>query len=132
MRTLIVIALVACLCGSVYSQDSLNVSLAGSLYNIWDEARDVVVRQNYAYVTAGNAGLRILDISNPEAPVELGYCDTPEDAETLELQGNYAYVADWERTLWIIDISDPAEPTQVGVFDTGDAAYGEPGNGQNG
>ena len=33
----------------------------------------------YAYVAAQGAGLRIVDVSNPAAPTELGFYETPGD-----------------------------------------------------
>jgi len=118
MRIISVVVLIICLCIAANAQDSLNVSLVGSLYENWDVADDVKVIGDYAYVAAGYSGLRILDISDPETPIEVGYCQTPDDAEAVDVQGNYAYIADWEKALRIIDISDPSDPHEVGFLET--------------
>ena len=55
---------------------------------------DVAVAGNYAYVADGSAGLRIIDVSLPSAPAEVGFYDTPGAAYDVAVAGNYAYVAD--------------------------------------
>jgi hypothetical protein len=42
----------------------------------------------------GYAGLRVIDVSNPSNPREVGYFDTPGYAQGVYVSGNYAYVAD--------------------------------------
>ena len=39
-------------------------------------------------------GLRVIDVSNPTNPREIGYFDTPGDALDVYVSRNYAYVAD--------------------------------------
>lgn len=89
--------------------------------------------QAIAYAAAGMAGLRVVDVSTPTAPVEIGFYDTPGYAEKVTVAGGYAYVADSHYGLRIVDVSDPTDPTEVGyafplnyVFDValdGDHAY---------
>jgi hypothetical protein len=40
------------------------------------------------------AGLRVIDVSNPSNPREVGFFDTPGYAYGVYVSGNYAYVAD--------------------------------------
>ena len=42
-----------------------------------DSVLDVDVAGDYAYVAAWEAGLRVVDVSVPSAPVERGFYDTP-------------------------------------------------------
>jgi pimeloyl-ACP methyl ester carboxylesterase len=84
----------------------------------------VVVRGNYAYVAGHEAGLRIVDVSMPSNPQEVGYYDTPGNAYDVALAGNYAYVADDNTGLRIINISNPSDPYEVGYYDTPGYAYG--------
>jgi hypothetical protein len=56
-------------------------------------AEGVYVSGNYAYVADGGAGLRVIDVSNPANPREVGFFDTPGFAEDVYVSGNYAYVA---------------------------------------
>jgi hypothetical protein len=68
----------------------------------------------YAYIAAQGAGLQIVDVSNPAAPTEVGFYETPGDAVGVAVANGYAYVAAFEAGLRIIDISQPATPTEVG------------------
>jgi len=70
-------------------------------------------------------GLRIIDITNPANPIEIGFFDTGTPgyfgtrvfAEAVAVRGNYAYVTDfWYRT-YIVDITDPVNPTEVSFID---------------
>lgn len=73
---------------------------------------------DYAYVADGPAGLRIMDVSDPANPVEVGFYDTPEiGAASVVVVGDYAYTTDGGK-LRIIDVSDPANPFEVGSCDT--------------
>jgi hypothetical protein len=76
------------------AQDSLNVRRVGSLYHSWEYAYDVKVVGNYAYCATGLSGLSIVNISDPAAPTEVGFYDTPGYANGVAVSGNYAYVAD--------------------------------------
>ena len=72
------------------------------------DANDVVVVGDLAYVADNQAGLRIIDISNPEEPTEVGFFDTPGTALHVAISGDYAYVADGPGGLCIVDISEPS------------------------
>ncbi|MBU1473154.1 MAG: T9SS type A sorting domain-containing protein [Bacteroidetes bacterium] len=75
---------------------------------------DVVVSNNRAYVAAGGAGLRVMDISEPTNPKEIGFINTPGYAEGVAVAGQYAYMADGGAGVRVIDISDPTHPREVG------------------
>jgi parallel beta-helix repeat protein len=69
-------------------------------------------------VADNDDGLRILDVSTPSAPVEVGFYNTPGFATNVAVLGNYAYVADGSSGLRIIDISTPASPSETGFYNT--------------
>ncbi|RMF54336.1 MAG: T9SS C-terminal target domain-containing protein [Calditrichaeota bacterium] len=60
------------------------------------------VSGSQAYVADGEAGLRIIDVNDPSAPVEVGFYDTGGEAWGVYVSGNLAYVADVEDGLYII------------------------------
>jgi len=62
----------------------------------------VAVAGNYAYVADTLGGLRIIDVTDPAAPSQAGFYDTPGDAYSVAVAGNYAYVADDEGGLIIL------------------------------
>jgi hypothetical protein len=57
-------------------------------------ALSIAISGNYAYVADELGGLRVIDISVPDAPVEVGEFYTLGKAYGVALSGNYAYVAD--------------------------------------
>ena len=74
----------------------------------------MAVASNFAYVADQEAGLRVISVANPAAPVEIGFFDT-QYAQGVAVGGNYAYIADWHFGLVVINIASPAAPVQVGL-----------------
>ncbi|MEI7634223.1 MAG: hypothetical protein WCK47_08090 [bacterium] len=89
-----------------------------------EDLRGVVVSGTIAYVAAGTAGLRVLDVSNPDAPSPLALYDTPGNAIGLAVSGNRAYVAIHDAGLLILDVTNPSAPTLLGSYDTPGFAFG--------
>jgi len=56
-------------------------------------ANAVAVLGNHAFVTAGNVGLQVIDISNPANPESVGGFDTGGNALGVAVSRHYAYVA---------------------------------------
>lgn len=75
--------------------------------------RNVEAIGNTAFVTAGGAGLYLLDISNPAQPTIIGNYKSSGYTEGMTADGNYAYVADGPDGLRIVDITDRAHPMEV-------------------
>lgn len=70
-----------------------------------------------AYLACGNAGMFIVDISNPASPQQLSYATTT-DAQGVYVSGIYAYVADAGTGMQIIDISSSTNPVKIKIQDT--------------
>jgi hypothetical protein len=71
-----------------------------------------------AYLANGRWGLRSIDVSNPEQPVELGAFTEVYEVHAVAVVGEIAYLgADHIRA---VDVSDPTAPLEVGAFDTSD------------
>ena len=68
----------------------------------------------------------MLDVSNPENPVEVGFYDTPGLAygAALSAADELVYVADRADGLRVVDVSDPVNPAEIGVYDTAGSAFG--------
>jgi hypothetical protein len=80
----------------------------------------------YAYVADAlpeNTGLRIVDVSDPAAPKQMGHLRLAEGeqgdvrAYGLAVDGDHAYIAVGGAGLRVVDISDPLAPMEVGVLD---------------
>ena len=80
------------------------------------EAQDVRLDRGRAYVADGAAGLRILDVTNPAEPRELGGLDTlGGDSRTVAAADSFAFLG-WMPpvTLRSICVTDPARPLMAG------------------
>ena len=73
----------------------------------------------HAYV-AGEVDLRVIDVSESTAPVEVGFLDTPTSAWDVAVSDGYAYVVVAEG-LYVIDVSTPSAPVEAGYRDAGQA-----------
>jgi hypothetical protein len=87
------------------------------------EVQGVAVSGNYAYVADRDAGLLVIDISNPTNPQRVGGCDS-WGGNRVAVSGNYAYVADGSAGFQVIDVSNPANPQRMGGYDTSGGAWG--------
>ncbi|MCU0669972.1 MAG: hypothetical protein MUF70_11570, partial [Myxococcota bacterium] len=84
----------------------------------------VAVQGTHLYVGAGAAGLRVMDVSDPLQPVEVGALPTEESSVLdIALGGGYAYLAHANEGLKIVDIGDPANPMLVGSLRLVGIAY---------
>ena len=70
------------------------------------------------YVADGYSGLRIINVTNPAAPSDAGFYDTPDTANGVAVAGSYAYVADGSSGLRIINVTNPAVPFETGFYDS--------------
>jgi len=75
---------------------------------------DMIVEGNHAYLVDYNAGLRVVDISDPTSPIVVG--SLPMQALSVDVSGDYAYLAAEFDGLVIVDISDPADPIQIASY----------------
>lgn len=74
-----------------------------------------------AYVADGLAGVQVVDISDPLAPVILTSIDTPGIAQDLALAGDVLVVADGVSGTAFIDVSDPGSPAWLGSVEAEEA-----------
>jgi len=95
------------------------LSVLGKTSSSWaDEVLGITVRGNYVYVAAGNEGLRVVDVSDPHNPLEVGFYNTPGYAWDVFVSGSFAYVADGETGLQVIDVTTAYAPQFKGALDT--------------
>ena len=87
------------------------------------QSQGVAINGNYVYMACNEAGLAIINISDPTNPGTPAYRDT-NGAMGVAISGNYAYVADWSSGLAIIDISDPTSPGTPVYRDTNGSSQG--------
>ncbi len=85
---------------------------------------DVTIGGDYAYLAAGvcfsgcSGSLRILDISHPATPVEIGAYELSGAGSDIVLVGSYVYLATEYGGVRIFDVSDPTAPVEIGYYNT--------------
>jgi hypothetical protein len=87
-------------------------------------ARTLTAAGDWAYVSAGTAGLLVVDLTDPREAHIVGQAIVPVSAEAAAIQGPYAYVAANNAGLQVLDISTPASPHVVGSARTPFVAMG--------
>jgi hypothetical protein len=114
----VVLAIGWLLVGLAPAADSLNVRLVGScsmpgVYGV-GVAGDCVYAADGGQLEPDTGGaLRVVDVSDPHAPAQVGYCNLSGFALNVAVVGNLAYVAAYDG-LHIIDVSDHQNPREVG------------------
>ena len=90
-----------------------------------ESAVDVAIAGSFAYIADREAGLRIVNISDSTAPVEVGLFDAiaSESMHSVATKGQVAYTGSsvvglYEVRLRAIDISNPESPGEISVFST--------------
>lgn len=73
------------------------------------EPLDILLRNNIAYIAAYRGGLSIVDLSDPQHPVERNRIQTP-DARFCAFAGERLLLGDDRRGILIFDITSPFEP----------------------
>lgn len=74
------------------------------------------VQGNFAYATAGNAGLYIVNVSDRSNPVHVSTFNTDYSAREVFVEGRYAYIGGNKTDangLRILDISNPSAPQHL-------------------
>jgi hypothetical protein len=80
----------------------------------------VQVQGGYAYVASEGVGLKVLDVSDPRFPTEVGSVDSTRDVITsaVAVRDSFAFIG-WVTHPWLraVDVSDPRDPRKVAACD---------------
>jgi hypothetical protein len=84
------------------------------------------VEGEYVYITAfetdGFSGVKVIDVSDPMLPVEVGSFGTPGMPQSVWVADSTACIAD-NNALVIYDVTNPASPEQLGSYAPEAAEY---------
>jgi len=98
-------------------EEVMNLALPGNTTRLCQQG-------SYLYVIDQEDTLRVISISSPTNPTQVGKigltCDQPKG---LYVTGSTAYVACRGTGIEIVDISTPSSPSVIGSFDTPGQAY---------
>lgn len=85
-------------------------------------AKAVAVDEHYAYMAYTGQGLRVIDVSNPEAPWEVAAYDSPGESIDVTLSGDFIYLADGSAGLRVLFLesseSDSPQVTEIALSDS--------------
>jgi len=85
-----------------------NSNLIGSI-ELAGDLNTVTVLNGFAFIT-GNEGLSIVNVEDPENPVETASLNEFQSPRGVIVNSNYAYLADGENGMFVINISNPSDP----------------------
>ena len=101
-----------------YEMHTYNLEFAGSLYNYWIRTLDISLAGTYAYSATHEAGLIVIDLSNPEVPMEVACVDSLEWGKTL-VSGEFLYYKNWD-VFYVFDITTPDSLFLLGSHESED------------
>ncbi len=85
-------------------------------------AQSVAVNENYAFLAYVDQGLRVIDIANPNTPVEVATYDSSGEAIGVDLSGDFIYLADGAAGLRVLFLessgSENLRMEEIAVIDT--------------
>jgi hypothetical protein len=85
-------------------------------------AQSVVAGDRYAYVAYAGQGLRVIDVTIPEIPLEISSYDSPGEALGVSLSGDFIYLADGSQGMRVLflESTDSANPqvSEIAAVDT--------------
>jgi hypothetical protein len=89
-----------------------------AVFNTPGVAWNVAVAGNYVYIADGDAGLYIVNISDPAAPQTTSVLPDLSDARDVITISGFLFVADGANGLQVVDVNKPAAPQVIGSLDT--------------
>ncbi len=96
-------------------KDMGNIFTVGVYNDTSGAVSEFTIRDTLCYIADVDAGLKIVNISNPANPKEVGSYDTPGYACGVTVVDTLAYIGDL-NSLRVIDVKDPTNPQEVGYY----------------
>ena len=100
-----------CLYYEYYDAQGIDPPLVGAT-TFADSALALDVQAGHAYVAARSAGLQVIELSDPEAPLTVGDLSWSETATNIVVEGALAFVTTAHR-LRVIDIIFAHDPVEI-------------------
>lgn len=83
--------------------------------------RQIAVSRGYAYITAREDGLFIVDVREPAKPKLVHHYDTAELATAIAVSGDVAAIGNRCAGVELLDVSNPSEPKYLSTIRVGEA-----------
>jgi hypothetical protein len=105
----------------IFNIANLPIVTRKTTYATFSSVNEIQVVNNIAYV-AQDGGLDIVNVSNPNNPVEISQGSSNDYAYDVKIIGTIAVIANNANGVLLIDVSNPANPREISYLDTYDAA----------
>ena len=93
-----------------------NIDLLASRYfEEWEDAKQIALAGNYAYVLTDDQGIAVVDVSDTDYPIEVAFYNLAGWPEELVIADSLLLAGFWDNGLHILDISDPFFPQEIGA-----------------
>ena len=106
---------------------TFEITVLSSWYGFGGLARNIKVKNNYAYVAKRFGGLEIYDVTIPAIPVLISRTNAgTEDAHEVEISidENTAYIANYQAGFIMVDVTNPASPGLIANFQSQGNGHG--------
>lgn len=100
--------------------DTFNIRWESSVFDTWYDCDDTALDGHLLYVATGETGLRVLDVSDPAQPAEIGRGKRNQWADWVSVSGEHVYVTDESDFVYIYDVTDPTAPNHIGTLPIAD------------
>jgi len=102
LRTIFIAVVAVITCStSALAFEGQNIDLLSLALERWDDAMDVELSGDYAYVAAGRSGVKVVDISDLEHPRQVGtFADTFDFVYKIELYGELLFFSHFDGSSW--------------------------------
>ncbi len=104
------------------SNPALPQLLSGMLID--GECYDITVYGDYAYLSCGRGGIKIINLADPAAPYEVNRIEDIRQAYSAITVDHYLISCDHYYSATIYDIADPVNPVVVDSFATPQESFG--------
>jgi len=98
-------------------QDNYNLNLLSSFDDFFYRGNDIVVFDEFAYITTEQGFLQIIDVTNDLKPKNITTIETIDRAENIMIKDHKAFIAT-HSGMQIIDISKPSRPKYISHINT--------------
>jgi hypothetical protein len=116
----------------IFNVSSHNHPVELSSFSIPGKPTGIAIGGSYVFISETDhpqgplwveGGLRVVDVSDPRHPSEVGFYDSPGFSYGLAYNNNYVYLADGGSGMLILDVSNLPTISLVGTYDSSQTAY---------
>ena len=87
-----------------------NIDLLEIRYDDWLDAENIAVSGDYACVALNDQGIAVVDISDPQNPIEVALAERGGDPKVIQISGDYAYIGYTGEGIKVLNIMNPLIP----------------------